>query len=762
MKLRVCAVLLLASLAQAIEPVDQLQFADGLYARGLYDMAVREYRALADSTNAPGADAALFRIGEARRQQEQAEAARAAYEETIARFPHSTYAVRARFRLAESQVQREQFAEAREAFLSLLKQPALPREFYAASLYYVAYAERRLDRGKDAEASYRRVLKEAGDSPYAQLARVELAGLRIAAKGKAAEIDDLLKDAAVQTNVPRAAAEALLLMGEHAYRRQQYEDSAAAYADYFARFPDHPSAAASRLPAAWAELKAGRASEALAQAVHAAEADAPDWLYLRANAQRLRGKPVEARTVYERLLDRHPASREFAPAAYELALLLMETRDFTNAYARARQAPLTDENRADLLWMRAETARETGRADEALALYDELLAQRPDPERAGVAQFSAARIAQETGSWAEASRRYRAVADLQPAHRLAADALFASAYCHTQRKATEEALADWKRLVEDHPSYGENDQAFFGMAQAEIALERLSAARVSLEALLKKYPSSALAPEAHLVYGSLLEQEENFAAAEFHYAQALRKQPAPALSRRIQFRRLGALQRQGRSDEAAEALNRLIAEGAHTEVPAALLDWAARWNLDRTNYNEAVAAGEALALRKENAAWVQLGWHVVGRARLAQGRADDAGMAFEKSARAAASTHEGLVSAWHWGDWAVGKEKWADAKTAFERAATGAATPETAEIRARSYFGLGRVAEGQGAWEDAARQYLAVAVLYDHPELTPAALEAAARAFERAGKPDEAENARREWRERYPPAEASTPGGDGS
>jgi tetratricopeptide (TPR) repeat protein len=748
MKRVACLALCGALTASAVEPADQLQFADGLLSRGLIDLAVREYRAVADNPESPDAAVASYRIGEARRRQGRFDDAREAYAETIARFPDSPHAIRARFRIAEFDAQAGRHPEAEAGFREIVDRADLPDDLRAASLYYLGFAQRRNGRAQDAEATFRRLLKSDPDAPHADLARVELATLRIAAGGRSEEVRDWLVRAAEQDRLPRAASEALLTLADFHARRGEFTDAADVYARFFARFPESPEAASARLPAAWAYLKAGRPGDALAVGEEADES--PEWLYVRANAARLAGRTNEARAAYERLVDLHRDAREAAPAAYELALLLFQTGDFSNAYVRATAAPLEPAYADDLRWIRAESARETGRAEEALAGYDDLARSATNRERAVAARYQAARLKQAAQEWADAAARYRSLAREAPEHRVAPDALFAAAFCETQRGAHAAAIDDWTMLLNAHPQYASADQALFGKAQAERALERFDDAARTLQDFLTQYPLSSLAPEAHVLYGSLLEQREQFEAADFQYQQALRKRPAPALARRAHFRRLAVLQRLGRSEEAARAVDTLVEQGAAAELPAQLLDWAARWNLEQTNYAAALAAARALAERPPTPGWAQVAWHLVGRAHLALKQDDEAGAAFRRAAQADAATPEGLESAWRWGEWALTRQAWDEAETAFDQAAARAAAPEQAEIRARSYLGLGRVAEGRERWADAARQYMAVAVLYEHPDVTPEALRSAARMFERAGQPEAAAQARAELRERYP------------
>jgi tetratricopeptide (TPR) repeat protein len=72
------------------------------------------------------------------------------------------------------------------------------------------------------------------------------------------------------------------------------------------------------------------------------------------------------------------------------------------------------------------------------------------------------------------------------------------------------------------------------------------------------------------------------------------------------------------------------------------------------------------------------------------------------------------------------------------------------ELAARARFGLGQVAQDKGEPAEAAKQFMGLAILYDLPDLTPRALALAAEAFEAAGQPDAAQEARAELKRRYP------------
>ena len=92
---------------------EQLEFADGLFARGLYDMALEEYRKV-EQAAAPSQplDAVLLRMGECHRHLGDKVAASAAYQRLIETYPDSPYRFRAEFRRAELYVAAARYPEA--------------------------------------------------------------------------------------------------------------------------------------------------------------------------------------------------------------------------------------------------------------------------------------------------------------------------------------------------------------------------------------------------------------------------------------------------------------------------------------------------------------------------------------------------------------------------------------------------------------------------------------------------------------------------
>lgn len=135
---------------------------------------------------------------------------------------------------------------------------------------------------------------------------------------------------------------------------------------------------------------------------------------------------------------------------------------------------------------------------------------------------------------------------------------------------------------------------------------------------------------------------------------------------------------------------------------------------------------------------------------LGQEQDDAAVSAFEEAVALDGATREGAEAAWELGNQYIAQGRTADAVPYLEQAAVWAADDALADVRARSYFLLGRAAELEEDWDRAARYYMTVGVLFDDEQWVPEALHRGARALDAAGRPEESEQAREELRERYP------------
>ncbi len=748
----------IAGLVQAVTPQEQMQFADGLFARGLYDLALDEYLRIArDSATYERVDVALYRVGECHRRLGAPEAANRFYQRVKREHPDSPYARRAAFRSAETYWLRGEYEVAYDALADLLEQEDLPPVLQWPAWYYRGDAARRLNRMDAAEAAWQQVLKAGADSPLVAYAALDLADLYRADPDRADTVRALYGQAAEAATDDEVAAAAWLRKAEWYFAEGDYPASAAAFDRLWERWPEQERVQAARLPTAWAYYHVGRyadaatlADEAMSEpdTLGAAEAD---WLYLWANTQRQLLRTEAARATYARLLEAFP-DHELAPVArYERALLSFREEQYEEAVAEMMRLDPTTETQTDVYWMLAESYAQLGRDDEAVQYYRLLLDADPGPSRSARAKYRLGRLLMNRGDKAQAARLWHQLAESYPDDDLAPYALFEAGLARARLERYADAIRNWDRFVERYPDHAWVTRARLQQGLAQLEVGQATEALAVLTKVREQAADPVRAGEAAFWIGVLHERAGRDKPAENAWREASERLDPGTLQARAQYRLALLMQRQGRKAEAAEQLQPLVAEAVEQEWPSALLHWLADYQVNEGNYAAALEVARVRRQRApEDGAEQEWGYYQEGLALLGLGRGGDAQAAWQEALAAEGRTRAGAEAAWRLGELALEAGERAAARGYFEQTAERAGEEAWADVRARGYFGLGRVAEERQEWRDAARYYLSVGILFDDTEWVPEALFRAARALQHAERPAEMERAINELAERFP------------
>lgn len=744
-------------LCLALTAPEQQQFADGLYSRNMHDLAIKEYqRILAEFPSYEKSDLVLYRLAESLRKTGKAAEALAAYQKVSDAHPTSTMVHRSRLRIVELKVAANDHAGA----LSIIGQLLTDKpggEVEAATLYYHGLCLQKSGRGDAARLAYGQLVERFPATPHAGYARLEMAKL-LNAGGPGAndeQVAALYLKTAEQPPSPRAGAEALLALADFQFTRQKFAESAAAFGRLRATYPDHPVGAELWIKAAWANFNSRQYPAALdllgklpAEARTQFGADA---LYLEANCLRQTQREQDALARYAELAQKFPQS-EYAPfASYETALVAYQRKDFASVIAQAQQMKREPKLALDASWLHARALEQTGKPQDAAAEFARIAESFKDSPRAPEALFEAARIQQDRGKLGEAAGIFRALADQFPKHDLAAKALYAAAVCEVKQDRLEPAAADWGRLLANYPAYELAAEATFQKGLAEMKLQKLEPAEKSFAALLahpKAEPRQI--GEASYWLAMILEQQKKFPEAEKYLRDALGKLGKHDLVPKTQYRLALVLQKQGKEDEAADLVQGVLESPLAGDLDPALLEWLVRRRLDGKAFDKAATAADLMARNAKDPRWKQLAFTLAGQARVALGKPADAVAPYTQAFAIATDTRERVESALFLGEHHRGAKDFAKAADLFGQGAELASRLSLLQLQARGYLGLGRTAEDQSKWEDAARYFMSIAVLYDDPELSPEALLRAARAYKALNRAADAERTHAELKQRYP------------
>jgi TolA-binding protein len=754
--LALLAVLLCPGPGAALTEADRLEFADGLYARGMYDLAVKEYEAfLRDFPAAAKADAAYFRLGESYRQLGNGIAAEKALRKVFNDYPRSAFRIRAGFRRASLFLDSGLYDSAVDLYQRVLVEKP-PDDIACASLYFLSEALLKLGNSGDAVKALEQLGQRFAGTEFHSYGLLKLGEIH-AREGREAQALECFAKAAEKPGSARVGAEALFQSAEIEFRRKDFKKSAETYARLLSAYPQDRRSAEAKMQAAWAAHNAGLYAEALQVAGGALKAGAggqeAEWLYLKANCERQLVKNDEAAATYADMLNRFPASPFAGAAAYERALALYRAGKFAEAVEAARGLKPSAALQKDVYWLLAESNSALGREDEAIQYYRLLLRDFPKSDLADDANFRLAHHLRRRGKLEEAARHYGAVAADFPDSPLAPQALFASAVCLAQLDKHEEAVRDLGALLLKYPADALAEEALYQKAMGEARLERDADAQATLEALLKKNPRSRFAADALYWRGLIRSKLGRNAEAEADLRLALGSNPRDELARDAEYRLAVVLQATGKADEAAALAEKLLKTAYAAKLPPEMLRWLSEYRYDAKQYDAAAAAASALAGRDQAPAWQQAAWCLAGRALLAKGDGDGAKSAFGKSLAAGATTGFAADAALRLGDLAMKAGDSDGAETLYRRSAEISTDDQWLAVRANATAGLGRVAKAKADLATAARFFMSVAVLYDDAALVPECLYEAADAFGRLGRADDSRKAAAELRERYPDSE---------
>src|SRR5439155_5266833 len=157
----------------------QIDYANGLFTRKLYDLAIPEYQKyLDDFRGGPGTANAYFSLGECYRNLQRASNARSSFQKVLNDYPESEFAGPAAYALAEMAFTEKDYA----ASLPLFHRSAVKSKESAVALsarYFEARCLEALDRKDEACDIYQQVAEVKNPNPYREDARRTAASIAL-------------------------------------------------------------------------------------------------------------------------------------------------------------------------------------------------------------------------------------------------------------------------------------------------------------------------------------------------------------------------------------------------------------------------------------------------------------------------------------------------------------------------------------------------------------------------------------------------------
>ena len=739
----------------------QLNYANALFGRKLYDLAVPEYeKFLGLYPNSPERVTAFFYMGQAYRSLNSITAARTSFQSVLRDFPESELAGPASYGLGEIYFNNKDFTSA----LPLFHRAAAKVKVSALALsarYFEGRCLENLDRKDEARDVYQQVIAVSNPNPYRDDSRVAVGAIFLAngRKGDALKQFEALID---ETSKASVKAEATVRAGLLALDLAQSEKGkpdlamAAKAKTLLEKARILPDAGRWSGVAAVGLLRLGYQAGQYARVMSDYEKSKDqvpaevraEMMLLAGNSQRQLGKAKEAQDLYRQVIQKYPASDEAKDARYQRLIGLYNAND----------PALKDE-------------------------IEQFLKENPEGERSDQAKLLKAEALYKEKDFAAAAPIYDDLRDSKLTAKLRAESAFKLGWCFAQSKETEKAVAAFNYFLQAFPNYPQVPSALAQRALAYQEAKQYARARgdldkllndfpkapereaalqqkalilgqlddtkgmsVTFQQLLKEFPQSAAAAQAHYYIGKSAFEAKDYqtALAEMKTARELNaEQYGASAGLRIMSSYFYLKER----DALAQEVDQFFAASPDGQLPAEILEWLGVEFYNAKNY---VAASKYLtALSKSaNAASVKQDfWYYLGDAQMKLNQPADAEAALQKFLQTTTDPAERAKAMLALGAAKIGAHKPDDAQKIAEEIMS--LQPE-GRVNAQARLLAGDVEMERNQFEAAGKAFMSVAVLYDDPEITPQALAKASKAYQKAGKPDEAQRASTQLHQKYP------------
>ncbi|HEY2615562.1 MAG TPA: tetratricopeptide repeat protein, partial [Chthoniobacterales bacterium] len=407
----------------------QLDYANALFSRKLYDLAAPEYeKYLSQYPGVPGRASAYFYLAECNRALNRGGAARSNFQNVLDNYPESEFAGPASYGVAEILFTQKDYAGALPLFhraAAKSKEPALS----LSARYFEARCLENVDRKDEAQNLYQQVVEVKNPNPYRDDARLAAGSIALA-RGRKADAFRNYEALANETQKPALKAEATVRAGMVAVDLQQSEKGKADKAmaekamNLLQKGRTLPEAGRWRAVAEVGLLRlryqSGQYEKVLAEYKRGQEQIPEEvraeMMLIVGNSQRQLGHTKEADDVYHQIIATYPDREEAKDAQYQRLI---------NLYNNSAPS-LLDE-------------------------IDEYLKSNPAPERADQAKLLKAEHFYKQQNFAAAAPIY---AELRASHlspKLRAESAYKLGWCFVQLKDNTQILDAFGYFVKAFP-----------------------------------------------------------------------------------------------------------------------------------------------------------------------------------------------------------------------------------------------------------------------------------------------------------------------
>ncbi|MEY2488862.1 MAG: hypothetical protein QOC70_804 [Verrucomicrobiota bacterium] len=739
----------------------QLDYANALFARKLYDLAVPEYeKFLSQYPGAPGRASAYFYLAECYRALNRSAAARTSFQSVLDNYGESEFAGPASYGVAEILFSQKDYAGA----LTLFHRAAAKSKESALALsarYFEARCLENVDRKDEALNLYQQVAEVKNPNPYRDDARLAAGSIALA-RGRKTDAFRNYEALANETQKPALKAEATVRAGMVAVDLQQTEkgkfDKAMAEKalSLLQKGRSLPEAGRWRAVAEVGLLRlqyqSGQYEKVLAEYKRGQEQIPEEvraeMMLIVGNSQRQLGRTKEADDVYRQIIAKYPDREEAKDAQYQRLInfynsnaptLLTEVEEYLKSNPTPERA-----DQAKLL--KAEHFYKEQKFAEAAPIYAELRASHLSPKLRAEAAYKLGWCFVQSKDGPQVIEAFGYFVQGFPDSQQLPSALTQRALAYQESKDYDAAIRDLNTLLAKYPAAKEREAALQQKALILGQQDNSKGMSDAFQQLLKEFPKSSVAAQANYYIGKTAFETKDYkgALAPLDAARKLNKEQYYNLATlRIVSAFFYLKDRPALTNE----VNGFLAANSNAKVPAEILEWLGVEYYNEKNYAAAEKYFNVLGQSESLGNVKPDFWFYLADTETKLNNFAQAEKAYEKYLQVATDPAAKAKTLLALGATKIAAHKPDDAQKIAEEIMS--LQPE-GRVNAEARLLAGDVQVERQHFDEAGKAFMGVALLYDDPVITPRALQKAALAYQKAGKKEEADRVAKQLRDKYP------------
>jgi TolA-binding protein len=734
----------------------QLEYANALFTRKLYDLAIPEYQKyLDDYPGASGRANAYFSLGECYRNLNKPSNARTNFQRVLNDYGEGDFAGPAAYALGEMAFTQKDYATA----LPLFHRSAAKSNESAVALsarYFEARCLEALGKKDEACDIYQQVAEAKNPNPYREDARVTAATIALA-RGRKADALRQYEALANETQKPPLKAEAMVRAGLLAVDLEQADKAMSEKAmALLQKGKSLPEAGRWRALAQVGILRSQYQTGQFAQIVadyskvqkQVPEEARAEVMLLAANSERQVGHAKEAEGIYRDIIDKYPNREEAKDAGYQRLINVYNSDPSTlpPEVDQFLQTNPTAERADQAKLLKAEALYKQQNYQRAAPIYSELRASQLPAKLRAEAALKLGLCYVQMKDNAGIVEAFGYFVQAFPDSPQAPFAFAQRALAYQEDKNYDAELSDLNMILTKYPNAHEREAALQQKALILGEQQNPGGMAAAFRQLLKEFPKSPVAAQAHYYIGKAAFETKDYKGAlpELDAARRLSKDQYYNLAT---VRTISCFFYLRDRKALTNEVDGFMASGSSATVPADIFEWLGIEYYNEKNYAAAEKYLAALGKIDNPANVKQDFWFYLGDAAAKLQNFDESENAFGRYLQVSTDAAGKAKVLLAMGAVKISAHKPDEAQKIAEQIMS--LQPE-GRVNAEARLLAGDVQIERGRFEDAGKAFAGVALLYDDPAITPRALQKAAAAYQRAGKTEEANRLSRQLHEKYP------------